>query len=54
MPLAALYNMLYNKEPYYAELNWKSDVLAVYRDITVEQAILMTHFQCYNLKSAAE
>jgi len=46
--------MLKNKEPYNAELYRKSDVLPVGREITVEQAILMTQVQGYKIKSATE
>ena len=46
--------MLKNKEPYNTELYRKSEILPVNREITIEQAILMTQFQGYKIKSAAE
>ena len=44
--------MLKNGENYNAELYRKSDLPAVDREITVEQAIIIARNQCYKIKSA--
>uniref|UniRef100_UPI003BAA4CA9 hypothetical protein n=1 Tax=Tepidibacillus infernus TaxID=1806172 RepID=UPI003BAA4CA9 len=52
MLLTAIYNILKKKEPYNAELDKKSDVLPVNREITVEQAILLAKTQGYRVMVA--
>ena len=52
MLLTALYHMLKNGENYNAELYQKSDLPPVDREITVEQALIITRNQGYKIKSA--
>jgi len=49
MLLTAIYNILKKKEPYNADLYRKSAVLPANREITVEQAILLTKKQGYHI-----
>lgn len=51
MLLTTLYHMLKNGENYNAELYRKSDLPPVDREITVEQAILITRNQGYKIRS---
>ena len=52
MLLTALYHMLKNGENYNPELYRKSDLPPVDREITIEQALMLTRNQGYKIKSA--